>query len=111
MLLDQLIKQARVKSNSTEFNSQAAKDKFYFSYAWKKKRQRILRFYNFECQVCKDEGRLTLNQHVKMIVHHIKPLEFFPDDKLNDDNLITLCHDCHNRAHETFNVKWDDEWW
>lgn len=111
MLLDQLIKQARLTSDSTEFNAQAAKDKFYFSYAWKKKRQKILRFYNFECQVCKDEGRLTLGQHTKMIAHHIKPLEFFPNLKLDDDNLITLCFDCHNKVHESFSVKWDDEWW
>ncbi|WP_373762795.1 HNH endonuclease [Jeotgalibaca porci] len=110
-MLDQLIKQAKLTTQSTEYNNQTAKDKFYFSYAWKKKRQKILRFYNFECQLCKSNGKVTLAEHTKIIVHHIKPLEYFPELKFEDDNLIALCHDCHNKVHETFGTKWDDEWW
>jgi len=32
-------------------------------------------------------------------VHHIKHLEDFPDLAYEDDNLVSLCHACHNARH------------
>ncbi|CAJ0571029.1 unnamed protein product, partial [Mesorhabditis spiculigera] len=34
-----------------------------------------------------------------MMVHHIKPLEDFPDLALSDDNLESICPTCHNQEH------------
>ena len=84
------------------------RDRFYWSALWISKRLEIKDRDNHECQVCKSEGRVTLTD---LIVHHIKPLEFYPDVKLDDDNLITVCQACHNRIHFETEVEWDDEWW
>ena len=86
----------------------ADRDRFYWSRDWFYKREEIKARDNHECQVCKSEGKVTLKE---LIVHHIKPLEFYPDSKLDDDNLITVCQACHNRIHFERVVRWDDEWW
>lgn len=33
------------------------------------------------------------------MVHHIEPLEKRPDLALDLDNLVSLCDDCHDKAH------------
>ena len=33
------------------------------------------------------------------MVHHVKPLEMYPDLALDLDNLVSLCDDCHDKAH------------
>jgi hypothetical protein len=32
-------------------------------------------------------------------VHHIKELKDYPEERLDDDNLISLCHECHDKVH------------
>lgn len=67
----------------------------YDSARWKKKRARILRRDGYMCQRCRRYGR-----HVEAReVHHIKPVDEFPELAWNDDNLVSLCHACHNAQH------------
>lgn len=87
---------------------QDERDMFYNSWTWRTKRIEIVTRDNRECQVCKSEGRVTLTN---LIAHHIKPLEFYPELKLEDDNLVTVCHACHNSIHYSNDTRWDDEWW
>lgn len=84
------------------------RDQFYWSSPWRKIKPIILQRDNQECQVCKDSGGVTLT---KLIVHHIKPLEYYPDLGLDEDNLLTVCHSCHNSIH--FDTKDDGfvDWW
>ena len=69
--------------------------RFYKSRYWKKKRAEILDRDNYECQVCRAEGKVSPAN----TVHHIIPLEQRPDLVLDDDNLLSICAGCHNREH------------
>lgn len=93
------------------------KDKFYVCREWKQKRKDILDRDNNECQKCKyvhhTFGRAST-------VHHIKHLKEHPELAFDDDNLISLCYDCHNEEHpekfrnffrEQSKKRWDDEKW
>lgn len=88
--------------------------KFYKSKEWKHKRLEIIERDNHECQYCKELGKLTIENKVDTIadsedqaktpleVHHIEELKSKPELGLDDDNLITLCINCHNVEHERF---------
>ena len=69
--------------------------RFYHSGEWEQKRQEILERDNHECQRCRREGRFA----PATVVHHVKHLSQRPDLALDDDNLESLCADCHNREH------------
>ena len=84
--------------------------KFYNSKEWRRKRLDILRRDMFECQDCRRrlskaaaEGiRLTGNDaqiRTACEVHHIKELKDYPNLALADENLISLCTQCHNLRH------------
>lgn len=47
---------------------------------------------NFTCQHCKKQGG-------KLNAHHIKPFKDYPELRLDIDNGITLCYDCHCAVH------------
>lgn len=67
-------------------------EKFYHSQVWKYKRKEILHRDRYTCNTCK--GRANE-------VHH--KIELTPDNindmriALGNDNLISLCHDCHTK--------------
>lgn len=91
---------------------------FYSSSEWKRLRQAVLERDHYECQWCKEEGKVvTVNDSI-LEVDHIKELEYYPELATNINNLRTLCKDCHNKRHDRMNYrgeprkrKWDDEWW
>lgn len=70
--------------------------KFYKSSKWRKKREAILRRDNYLCQECKRYGKTTPAQ----TVHHIYPLERYPELALVSANLVSLCNECHERMHD-----------
>lgn len=83
---------------------------FYHTAAWQKKRLQILARDNYECQACRkrirdaNEAGIILDAHDRKIrravhVHHIAELRDRPELGLDDDNLISLCHECHDRMH------------
>lgn len=59
------------------------------------------------CQDCRKEGKVTAATEV----HHIKPVteENVNDDTItvNPDNLVSLCHRCHERRHGAKRYKVD----
>lgn len=70
---------------------------FYNSSAWLKL-SNVIRTQSFHlCALCHKPGRE---------VHHIIPLTLDNIDNpritLNPDNLICLCHDCHNAIHDRY---------
>ena len=68
---------------------------FYLTTAWRKIRAVALVRDHYLCQYCLQEGRLTTAE----LVHHIKPIEMYPELALVLDNLVSLCGACHNRVH------------
>lgn len=68
---------------------------FYKSSKWKKKRPAILRRDKYECRECRRYGKAVQ----ATTVHHVYPLELYPDRKLDSNNLISLCNGCHEGMH------------
>lgn len=69
---------------------------FYNSKHWRRLSHRIIKAHHGECQLCKAEHRLTR----ATLVHHVKHLRDHPELAYDRDNLMPLCHDCHERIHE-----------
>lgn len=84
---------------------------FYNSKEWKNnKRVEILKRDHYECQDCikrvRDarENGTALDARDREIrrateVHHIKELKEHPELALDENNLISLCTQCHNVRH------------
>lgn len=62
---------------------------------WKKTRESILNRDGYECQESKGKG-ITVTADT---VHHIYPLEIYPELKYVDWNLISLSAKEHNKMH------------
>lgn len=67
------------------------KVKFRGSSQWKRKRAEILKRDHKTCRICGNKEGLQ--------VHHIYSLDTHWDLRLENDNLITLCNECHHKAH------------
>ena len=97
-----------------EYKTHEQKRKFYDSYKWRKVRKQVLMRDNYECQWCKEEGKVTTDN---LEVDHIKEIEFHPDLALDTKNMRVLCKYHHNVRHDRFDGKetkekrWDDEKW
>lgn len=68
-------------------------NKFYWSKKWKDKRNYILFRDNYLCQDCLKNNKITEATDV----HHIIKLRLAWDKRYDDDNLISLCNDCHKK--------------
>jgi len=68
---------------------------FYNTKKWKQKRKTILKRDEYQCRECRRYGKFTPAD----TVHHIYPLEDYPQYKLNSNNLISLCNTCHENMH------------
>ena len=68
---------------------------FYKTAKWKNKREKILRRDEYLCQECRRYGRTT----PATTVHHIYPLEQYPEWKWANWNMLSLCDACHNKMH------------
>ena len=71
-------------------------DNIYQDKRWKKKRAYILKRDEHVCQECKRYGKTA----PATTVHHVKPLELYPELWLTDKNLISVCNKCHEGFHD-----------
>lgn len=69
---------------------------FYHSVAWRRLRLVALERDNHLCQWCNNNGTLSKAQ----VVHHIVEVTVDWSLRLILDNLVSLCHACHNRHHK-----------
>lgn len=69
---------------------------FYKSKQWERKREHILRRDKYFCQLSLRYGKAIEAKHV----HHIFPIEYYPEYRLCDWNLISLCNAQHNKLHD-----------
>lgn len=67
----------------------------YDDVRWKKKRNAILRRDRYKCVRC---ARYGISRQATE-VHHIKPVDEYPELAFEDRNLLSLCHACHNAQH------------
>lgn len=83
---------------------------FYNSRRWKQKRIDILKRDRWECQDCIERLRDAVNKGILLHgsenkirraveVHHIKELKEHKELGLEEENLISLCTQCHNIRH------------
>jgi 5-methylcytosine-specific restriction endonuclease McrA len=94
-LVKQRIRQYRIQKNADPDISLETKNRFN-RHKVGKIRNKVLIRDNKKCQLCDNK--------INLQVHHIVP--FSQDEMLisNEDNLITLCKNCHDLAHD-FNSK------
>lgn len=91
-LFDIVKKQPVAKAGYMGFMSTHVMEKTVFQRATtKKQRMRVIKRDSYRCKIC---GRSPHNNvDISLHVHHIRP---WADNGLtHDDNLITLCHTCH----------------
>lgn len=62
---------------------------------WKRKRESILRRDGYICRECRRYGKRV----PATTVHHIKHADEYPALFYAEDNLVSLCASCHNKAH------------
>ncbi|EUJ33530.1 gp65 protein [Listeria floridensis FSL S10-1187] len=89
---------------------------FYKSNEWKVVRKLALTRDNYECQECKRNGKVLIDQAPSLVtkrkrldVDHVKDLERYPELGLELNNLETLCIKCHNQKHNRF-IKKENKW-
>ena len=69
---------------------------FYNSVQWHTLRNRKFYDANGLCELCYKEGIIKQGREV----HHIVPIEENWNKRLDYNNLILLCSNCHNKMHE-----------
>lgn len=77
----------------------------YTSRRWLRLRERVLKRDNYQCQYSKRYGRIVQ----ATTVHHIYPVERYPQYQWCDWNLISLSTDAHNRMHDRDTHELTDE--
>lgn len=72
-------------------------NKFRWSRQWREKRNQIIERDKYLCQMSlrEDPSRYV---YTNLEVHHIIPIEEDWDKRLDDDNLITLSEEYHEKA-------------
>jgi hypothetical protein len=75
-------------------------DLFRWSYAWKCKREHILKRDIYLCRACFENLPFTVRRFnsEELSVHHIQSLKTNWELRLEDENLITLCRAHHELA-------------
>ena len=71
-------------------------DQLYQSQKWKQKRKASLRRDGYMCQFEKRYGKIR----PAGIVHHIFPIEEYPEYALCDWNLMSVSMESHNKLHD-----------
>lgn len=96
-------------------------DKFYHSKYFKKVKKEVLNEQHYECQRCKEKGKLTIVKPTLKrsgVVHHEQYVRSHPELALSKHyydrfgnkkrNLIVLCNECHEIVHDRY-AKTDKE--
>ncbi|PXW88809.1 5-methylcytosine-specific restriction protein A [Pseudogracilibacillus auburnensis] len=82
--------------NYNKYGRDPVVDSFYKSRAWQRVRRLAYERDNGLCQRCKSNGHLVKAD----VVHHIVEVKTDWDQRLELDNLESLCHSCHNKEHK-----------
>lgn len=94
------------RENSSEENKIV--NKFYTSKSWREKREEIKSLDKGLCQRCLIKFGIVTTERLE--IHHIEPLTVKWEKRLQNDNLITLCVQCHRWIDIKNNGRLDFEW-
>ncbi len=83
-----------MKRNQINYHSKY--NSFYCSREWQQLRQAKWVSSDGLCEMCRAKGIIKEAKEI----HHIIPIEEDWSKRLDFDNLIALCSDCHNTQHE-----------
>lgn len=85
---------ARKKTSYKKYNMMRDKTVKHYGWAWQKLRKRKMKSDSL-CEEC-----LKIKRYVNAdLIHHIKPVELYPELELVWDNLQSLCNSCHEKKH------------
>ena len=73
-------------------------ESFYKTKSWKNCRSTFLQLNPF-CEKCMSKGRYTPATHVHHKIYLTAENYNDPEISLNHENLMALCHECHNKIH------------
>lgn len=94
------------ESKKQNYNDRFAS--FYNSKQWRSLRQAKWDAVDGLCELCKKKGIIR----EAIDIHHIVPIAEDWSKRLDYDNLLALCKDCHNQMHERISPlqKFLEEW-
>ena len=92
------------------FMTEAEAYAYYNCKRWRDLRKKILARDHYECQRCvarirsaAQSGKILkpTDRHIRkaVCVHHIQEIKDRPDLAYDEENLISLCHRCHDEVH------------
>lgn len=81
-------------------NRESREDHFRNTSRWRLKREQIKKRDKYLCQACLNNlfGTTKRLNTEELSVHHVRPLKTNFDERLDDENLITLCSFHHELA-------------
>lgn len=102
------INKHRIKEKAIPYKHQAKENeaRFYNLVSWRNLRNSYIKQHPF-CELCEAEGRIRLAEEI----HHRKPYLTGANDEeklnllLDEDNLMSLCRDCHHKIHNELRAK------
>lgn len=83
-----------------KMNRRSVHDRFRYTSAWQQKRESIKERDRYLCQICIRNLYDTVRQFnsENLSVHHANKLNDSYDQRLDDNNLLTLCEQHHKMA-------------
>lgn len=82
-------KDKQYQKNYNKYQRNTEANDFYHSTQWKRMRDYIVSRDMNTCRYCGSPVE------TRVIVDHLHPLQYAPDEKLKADNLYTICYKCH----------------
>lgn len=84
--------------------------KFYKSKEWIQIKNRVLIENHYECMWCKERGKISKAEtvhHIQFVKKHpeLAMCEYYTYKGKQYRNLVPLCHDCHDKAHNRMRYK------
>jgi len=67
---------------------------------YKQWRKQVFKRDNYTCQCCGDKN--GNGKRIKLAAHHLDGYHWCKEKRLDIDNGITLCWDCHNKFHTNY---------
>jgi hypothetical protein len=90
-------KEGTKKKNKKEAITRDVKDKFYFSWEWRKLRFEVLNLFGSRCMLCGATSKTD-----RICVDHIVPLQQDWGKRLDINNLQVLCDSCNMGKSDTY---------
>ncbi|RDU22198.1 HNH endonuclease [Anaerosacchariphilus polymeriproducens] len=88
---------------------------FYKSKEWMSLKNEVLKEHHNECVWCKQQGiikKAVTVHHVQFVKKHpyLALSRYYTYKGKTYENLLPLCHDCHDKAHGRFQYKKKEQW-